>query len=85
MAGEGRKPDHKRRQRAARLRAQGLTYKQIAQRMACTTQGALRLIRAANLWQPPPGIHCRECGKEVMPGGRGVKSHTRAFCLECMA
>jgi transcriptional regulator with XRE-family HTH domain len=85
MAGQGRKPDHKRRQEAARLRAQGLSYNQIGARMGVTHQAVYRLIQAANLWQPPPGIHCRECGKEVMPSCRGIPYWMKAFCLDCLA
>jgi transcriptional regulator with XRE-family HTH domain len=85
MAARGRKPDHKRRQQAARLRADGLTYDEIAARLGITKQAVHSLLKSANLWQRPRGISCLECGKEVMPGGLGIKPSTRALCLDCLA
>jgi transcriptional regulator with XRE-family HTH domain len=85
MVGQGRRPDPKQRQRAAQLRAAGLSYTEIAERLGVTKPCVLHLLQLAKLEQPPPGICCRECGKQLVSSGRGIPYRMRALCLKCLA
>jgi transcriptional regulator with XRE-family HTH domain len=85
MAGQGRKPDHKRRERAARLRAKGLTYTEIAKCLGVTKQDVHQLLKYSGLWEPPQGICCRDCGVQIIKSGRGINYKTQALCLACLA
>jgi transcriptional regulator with XRE-family HTH domain len=85
MAFQGGRPNHKQSQQAAQLRAAGLSYAEIAERLGVKKPGVLHLLQVAKLWQPPPGICCRECGKELIPAGRGIPYRMEALCLECLA
>jgi hypothetical protein len=51
MAGQGRRPDHKWRERAAQLRAKGLTYIEIAKCVGVTKQAVFTLLKDSGLWQ----------------------------------
>jgi transcriptional regulator with XRE-family HTH domain len=85
MAGQGRRPDHKRRQEAAELRAEGLTYTEIAERLGATKHDVYALLKKSGMWQPPPGICCRVCSKQIRPAGRGINYRIRPLCLACLA
>jgi transcriptional regulator with XRE-family HTH domain len=85
MAGQGRRPDHKRRQRAAQLRAKGLTYTEIVECLGVTKQDVFALLKHSGLWQPPPGVCCRDCGVQIIGSGRGINYKTQALCLACLA
>jgi transcriptional regulator with XRE-family HTH domain len=83
MAGQGRKPNLKRRALVRRLRAKGLTFQKIAQRLGITRQAAHQL---ADDGAGPPPIHCRQCATLIatgLPETDGVKNPP--LCLTCLA
>jgi transcriptional regulator with XRE-family HTH domain len=83
MAGQGRKPDLKRRQEVHKLRQQGLTVQKIAVRLGITHQGVSQLLRPIPVL---PHVLCAKCGATMAKGKRGlVDSEARPLCLACLA
>jgi len=81
---QGRKPNLKRRQQVAALRAQGLSLLAIGQAIGVSRQCVQQILR--RIEQPPPvrSVTCCGCGRTivsagVLPGDRG-----KALCLPCL-
>ena len=79
---QGRKPNLKRRRRMAHLRAQGLTYAEIGQRLGVSHQNVQRMIGDP---RPRQAVPCSACGASI-PCRRAVP-HDMAtvLCPACVA
>jgi DNA-binding XRE family transcriptional regulator len=75
----GRKPDLNRRQQAEELRAQGLLYREIGERLGVTRQQAHLLVT-----YQPPRIRCRDCGADLNPAGALPRDDRKVYCLPCL-
>src|SRR5262245_30723877 len=78
-------PDHRRRARAARLRAQGLTFAEIGRRMGVTHQAARSLVNGHRTGRHDgrPPVLCRECQTELNPAASMKRDHLTALCPDC--
>jgi hypothetical protein len=77
----GRPPDHKRRLVIVKLRAKGLSYRLIGQRLGVTRQCVHELLKKTD----PVGltwIACCACGRKIMRW-RGTRPDP-VFCLACL-
>jgi transcriptional regulator with XRE-family HTH domain len=83
MGKRGPKPNLVRRRQAKKLREQGLTLSQIAERLGITSQGVHRLLGR----RAPRPICCRKCGAVIVPiGSPGADvMRRRPVCLACLA
>jgi transcriptional regulator with XRE-family HTH domain len=80
-------PNHRRRARAARLRAEGLSFEAIGRRLGVTKQCAYALARAhAGGGQCPKApTRCRECLAELNAKAARGWDHLTALCVPCSA
>jgi transcriptional regulator with XRE-family HTH domain len=79
----GRPANLQRRRQIAELRAVGLTYEQIGQRLGISHQSVQQALqRTARAWLVP--VHCRECGS-VITRLRTVRDNNGpVYCLACL-
>jgi transcriptional regulator with XRE-family HTH domain len=86
METRGRKPNAARRLAVAELRAQGLSFQAIGQRLGISRQSVQQMLVASGLPDPgPPGLLCSECGVIIVKN-RGPWLHNRSvLCLPCLA
>jgi transcriptional regulator with XRE-family HTH domain len=85
----GRKPNLKRRGKAAELRARGLTLVEVGRRMGCTRQAVHQLLqppdrRRVRPPRPPPPLACAACGANLGPAP-GMRDYDPPLCLPCLA
>jgi hypothetical protein len=83
MGKRGPKPNLARRRQAKKLREQGLTLSQIAERLGTNPQGAHHLLGRRS----PRPICCRQCNAVIVPiGSPGADTmRRRPVCLTCLA
>jgi hypothetical protein len=85
LATRGRKPDDARRSAVAALRARGLSFTEIGNRLGITRQCAQQLLQARGLSVELSGICCIGCGTVIVKG-RGPWLHNGpVYCLVCLA
>jgi transcriptional regulator with XRE-family HTH domain len=75
---KGRRPRAARRQRAAELRARGLTLAAIGRALGVTRQAVHRLLR------PVQPLSCAACRASLGPAP-GQRDHAPVLCLACLA
>jgi DNA-binding XRE family transcriptional regulator len=84
----GRNPDEARREQVAMLRATGLTFTNIGKRLGISRQCAHVLFQSTGKVVRLPGIHCRECKKEIVPWNPkwrgGMRGGPPVYCLRCL-
>lgn len=86
MPKHGGIPDPIRRRQAAKLRAQGLTFRQIATRLGISKEAAYRLVNPRGHQPCPPSeARCKDCQAVIRPGLLAYKANRDAFCLACLA
>jgi transcriptional regulator with XRE-family HTH domain len=78
----GRKPDFRRRRRAADLRRQGLTESEIGAELGCTKQNVSKLLKGQNV--PPYTLHCSSCSSVIARGPVTLRLNSSAHCLDCL-
>jgi transcriptional regulator with XRE-family HTH domain len=79
----GRPPNLERRRRIAKLRATGLTYEQIGERLGITHQSVQQALQRTGNARLVP-IRCRDC-KRVITRMRTVADHNGPVqCLVCL-
>jgi transcriptional regulator with XRE-family HTH domain len=78
-------PDPERRREAARLRAEGLTLQQIAERMGCSRQAVHRLLAATGRLERKGFLRCRRCAAVVCRLRQGIWNTRPVLCLACLA
>jgi transcriptional regulator with XRE-family HTH domain len=79
----GRPPDLDRRRLIARMRARGLTYRQIGERIGVSRQSVQQALRYSDSARLVP-VRCRECTKVIT---RMRTVHTKnglVHCLGCL-
>jgi transcriptional regulator with XRE-family HTH domain len=79
----GRKPDLRRRRRAADLRRQGLTESLIAQELGCTKQNVSQLLKGQGV-EPRYTLHCSGCNSVIAQGPITLRLNGSAHCLDCL-
>jgi hypothetical protein len=83
----GSHPNQRRRQRVVRLRSNGLTLKEIADRMSCSRQNVHELL--ANIGGGAPQraghLHCRQCKAALCRRRQGRWTTRPTLCLNCLA
>jgi transcriptional regulator with XRE-family HTH domain len=77
----GRRPNLKRRLQIAKLRAKGLSYRQIGQRLGVSRQCVHALLRSTDA-EGLTCITCCVCGHKIARW-RGTRPHT-VFCPSCL-
>jgi transcriptional regulator with XRE-family HTH domain len=81
----GRKPNLKRRRKAAELRARGLTLVEVGRRMGCTKQAVHYLLGLRGPSpRPPKPVGCPACGADLGPAPNPL-DYAPAPCLPCLA
>jgi transcriptional regulator with XRE-family HTH domain len=83
MIKRGRKPDLRRRRRAADLRRQGLTEPEIAKTLGCTKQNVSYLLRAQSV-EPCYTLHCSGCNAVIAHGRGTLRLNGLVYCLACL-
>jgi transcriptional regulator with XRE-family HTH domain len=78
----GRRPHLTLREEAARLRAQGLSLKEVGRRLGMTRQGASSLLRPL---RGTPAVACPLCGAAIVSAGALPRDAGTALCLTCLA
>jgi hypothetical protein len=84
----GALPDLKRREQVAKLRAEGLSLRQIGERIGVTKQAVASLLNYVGLKTGPRRMVnlCGRCGKAVGPSVGSVGKHRYELtCLACVA
>jgi transcriptional regulator with XRE-family HTH domain len=66
----------------ARMRARGLTLQEIAERTGVSRQRVHVLLKGEAV--SPPGITCRQCGREIAPWTGASRNLGRVYCLDCL-
>lgn len=80
--GRGRQANLKRRERAAKLYAAGLSSAEVGRRLGMTTESAYALLRRAGI--EPARVLCRVCQALVSArSGKGNRSRG-VLCLACL-
>jgi transcriptional regulator with XRE-family HTH domain len=85
--GSGRTTDPARRRKAERLRARGLTFKQIARRLGVTAQGVRYMLGLT----PPrprairPDLRCATCRRVIPGSGTTGRTAGAVYCTTCLA
>jgi ribosome-binding protein aMBF1 (putative translation factor) len=80
-------PNQRRRAQAARLRAEGLSFEAIGQRLGVTKQCAYALVWRHAGGEPCPKapIRCRECRAELNAKAASWRDNLKALCVPCSA
>jgi transcriptional regulator with XRE-family HTH domain len=81
--GSGKKPDTERRERARRLRSQGMTQARIAAEMGCTPQNVSRMLRPPRGRQREP-VPCAGCGEPLGPAAV-PRDASEGLCMPCLS
>jgi transcriptional regulator with XRE-family HTH domain/DNA-binding CsgD family transcriptional regulator len=81
MARRGRPPDHKRREQLAKLRARGLTFRQIGQRLGVSRQCIHALLKRTNS-EDLGCVVCCACRRQIVRW-QGTKPRS-VWCLSCL-
>jgi DNA-binding IscR family transcriptional regulator/DNA-binding XRE family transcriptional regulator len=79
----GRPPDHARRQRAANLRARGLTLAEIGRQLGVSRQAVFALINYTAL-PVPCGVPCSACAVLIPFPAPTATDRPGALCLGCL-
>src|SRR5438874_3238935 len=79
----GRPPNVYRRRQIARLRAQGLTYRAIGERLGITRQCVQQTFRHMAKARFVP-IHCKACGAVIARLRTVHNSNGPVYCLGCL-
>src|SRR5262249_38600524 len=79
----GRPPDLNRRSLIARLRAAGLTYRQIGQRLGVSRQCVQHALRYTDSARLVP-IRCRKCGKTIAWMRPVHSKRGTVYCVDCL-
>src|SRR5690242_8489666 len=77
----GRRPNLKRRLQIAKLRAKGLSYRQIGEQLGVSRQCIHALLKKTN-WVDLGCVVCRVCARKIVRW-RGTKSRS-IYCLSCL-
>jgi transcriptional regulator with XRE-family HTH domain len=83
----GALPDLKRREQVAKLRAQGLSLRQIGERLGVSKQAVASLLNCSGLGTGPRRMvnYCGRCGKAVGPSVGSVGKHRYELtCIACV-
>jgi transcriptional regulator with XRE-family HTH domain len=79
----GRRPNFERRNRIFELRAEGMSYIQIARLVGVTSECVRQTVN------PKPRarscVHCRECGGQINPAGAVPRDDGDVLCLPCIS
>jgi transcriptional regulator with XRE-family HTH domain len=82
--GSGRRPDARRRARARRLRARGLTLAEVAQALGVSRQRAHQLLRDKPRLSRRRPVPCAGCGQSLGPAAR-PEDAAEGLCPPCLA
>jgi transcriptional regulator with XRE-family HTH domain len=82
MPPHGATPDHKRRQQITSLRAAGLTFRVIGERLGITRQTAYALSYRRRVSRGE--VHCKACDGPIS-ASRDEKANRPVYCLACLA
>src|SRR6516164_1432244 len=82
MPPHGATPDHKRRQQITSLRAAGLTFRVIGERLGITRQTAYALSYRRRVSRGE--VHCKACDGSIS-ASRDEKANRPVYCLACLA
>ena len=77
-----RPPNHKRREMAALLRAKGLSFREIGQRLGISKQGAQHLAQVMASRQRL--IRCRECNARIPSSAAMRRDDCNVYCIACL-
>jgi transcriptional regulator with XRE-family HTH domain len=84
----GALPDLKRREQVAKLRAEGLSLRQVGERLGVTKQAVASLLNYSGLRTGPRRMVnlCGRCGRAVGPSVGSVGKHKHELtCLACVS
>jgi len=81
---QGRKPDLKRRQQVASLRARGLSLLAIAKVIGVSRQCVQMTLRRMNQPRPVRSVTCRHCGHVIISTGVLPGDEGKVLCLPCL-
>ena len=81
---QGRKPDFKRRQQVAALRARGLSLLAIARAIGVSRQCVQQVLRRMSQPPPVPSVACCGCGRTIISAGVLRSDEGKALCLPCL-
>src|SRR5438477_10221031 len=79
----GRRPDLKRRQLMAELRAKGLSFPQIGKRFGISRQSVEQALRGSGNARLVP-IHCRKCKTIITQMRTVAPSAGPVYCVNCL-
>jgi DNA-binding XRE family transcriptional regulator len=80
--GSGRRPNFKRREEMARLRAQSLTFAEIGERFGVTGQCVITTLKLA---RKSFVVKCRQCEKVIHTRHWNIKHNGPVLCMGCLA
>jgi transcriptional regulator with XRE-family HTH domain len=79
----GRPPNFKRRRLIAKLRAAGLTHRQIGQRLGVSRQSVQQALRHTDQAKLVP-IRCQECGAAISRMRTVHNNNGQVYCVGCL-
>lgn len=80
----GRKPNLQRRRHVLKLRAQGLTLSEIAQRFGITKQAIWSLLNHRPRLTSSRTVSCTSCGSQIVSAGALPRDAQSALCVSCL-
>jgi transcriptional regulator with XRE-family HTH domain len=80
----GRKPNLQRRRQVLRLRAQGLSLREIAKRFGVTKQAIWSLLHTRPRIARVRTVACTRCGGQIVSPGVLRRDAATAICVHCL-